>query len=284
MHPCLQRAYEIGVHAAHAQFEKVAKGEVITPLLGSLGAIPGIGGLPAGVAGGLTAERGDRLAAGLGAGLGSQLGGIGGLVGGGVLGAGAGYGVHRLAKALGSDIDPEKAMLIGSILGAGTGALGGGAYGAHKGRGLVTKESSTKTAEGAGPVSALGALPLVGPTAAGLASRAYSPPGEEDIIAPMTASRSLKGQLIGGLGGAALGAGGLALAKQLGLDTDVQPSTAALVGGLLGTGVGGAIGAHSGHQRGHDFVNALDESIASRDQDVLRNTLDRYGYRIAPAY
>lgn len=281
MHPCLQRAYEIGVHAAHAQFEKVAKGEVITPLLGS------ITPLGAGLAGGLTAPRGDRAAAGLGAGVGSLVGGWGGLLGGAGLGAGAGYGVHRLAKVLGHDIDPEKATLIGALIGGGAGTLGGGAYGAAKGRQLgleESKTSSTKTAEGAGPVSALGALPLVGPTAAGLASRAYSPPGEEDIIAPMTASRSLKGQLIGGLGGAALGAGGLALAKQLGLDTDIQPSTAALVGGLLGTGVGGAIGAHSGHQRGHDFVNALDESIASRDQDVLRNTLDRYGYRIAPAY
>lgn len=198
-----------------------------------------------------------------------------------------GLGVHRLAKALGHDIDPDTAFRIGALVGGLGGAMGGGAAGASAGRRLAIgpeKQSSAKTAEGAGPVSALGALPLVGPTAAGLASRAYSPAGEEDIIAPMTASRSLKGQLIGGLGGAALGAGGLALAKQLGLDTDIQPSTAALVGGLLGTGVGGAIGAHSGHQRGHDFVNALDESIASRDQDLLRSALDRYGYRIAPAY
>lgn len=281
MNQHLQTAYFLGAHAAQAEFEKVAKGEVITPVLGA------VSPLGAGLAGGLTAPRGDRAAAGLGAGVGSLVGGWGGLLGGAGLGAGAGYGVHRLARLLGHDIDPEKAVLLGALIGGGAGTLGGGAYGAAKGRQMgleESKEGSAKTAAGEGPVSALGALPLLGPTAAGLASRAYSPAGEEDVIAPMTASRSLKGQLIGGLGGAALGAGGLALAKQLGLETDVQPSTAAIVGGLLGTGVGGALGAHSGHQRGHEFVNALNESIAERDQNMLQSTLDRYGYRIAPAY
>ena len=204
MNQHLQKAYEVGAHAAHAEFEKIARGEVITPLLGA------VTPLGAGIAGGVSAPQGDRFAAGLGSGTGSLLGmGLGSVAGAG-LGGVTGLGVHRLAKALGKDIDPDKAFRIGALVGGLGGAMGGGAAGASAGRRLALgpeKTSNEKIAKGDMPVSALGAIPLVGPTAAGMASRAYSPAGEEDVIAPMTSSRALKGQLIGGLGGAALGAG-----------------------------------------------------------------------------
>lgn len=127
----LHKAYTLGSQQAQADFEKVARGEMVTPILGAMHP------LAAGIAGGVTAPDGDRWATGLASGGGSLLGTTaGGLLGAGA-GAAGGYGVHRLADLLGEDIDPETATSLGALIGGIGGGLGGGAYGAHLGRRLV---------------------------------------------------------------------------------------------------------------------------------------------------
>lgn len=127
-------------------------------------------------------------------------------------------------------------------------------------------------------IAGLGAIPAAGPALAGIAGRYASPEGESEIRGPAIASSSLRGQLLGGLGGAALGSGGLALAKEYGLDTKMKPSTAALLGGLLGTGVGGALGANLGQRSGGQFVDELEQAIANRDASQHYTSLYPYEY------
>jgi hypothetical protein len=275
MNQHLKLAYSIGANTAREHFEKTARGEVITPALGA------VSPLGAGIAGGVTAPEGKGWSTGASAGLGSLLGTVGGGAAGGVAGHLGGAGVHRLAKALGYDIDEEKAKDLGRLLGTMGGAMGGGAYGAHLGRrsalGEDAKEGAFKTARAPSDVAdvaaaGLGGIPLVGPAAAGLASGMSGPTGLRQTTGMATTGGSAVGQALGGLGGAAigggLGAGGAALYNALKRDPtlweritgggpqDIDPRRAAgigaLIGGGLGTVGGGIYGAHKGRGYGEE--------------------------------
>jgi|MudIll2142460700_1097286.scaffolds.fasta_scaffold00003_102 hypothetical protein len=280
MHPQLKTAYDMGARTAHADFMKMAKGEILTPLLGS------VTPLGAGVVGGLTAPKGHRAEAGTAAGIGSLAGGWGGLIGGAGLGAGAGYGIGRLAKALGADVDPEKALLLGTLLGGGIGTLGGGAYGAHKGRQMaledVPKQGSAKHAAGADIATPIaGAL---GPIPAALVGGLSSPEGQGFAGGAGAGGGALLGQIGGGLGGAALGGltgagiGKLidAIKGERGFFSRLHHGgSRAETGGALGLGLGGLAGTLGGGAYG-----AYKGRRATTDED-LGDALERLGYQTA---
>ncbi len=109
-----------------------------------------------------------------------------------------------------------------------------------------------------------GAVPLAGPAIAGQTGGIETAPGFGSHVGQRTAMGALQGQTIGGLGGAALGAGLGALApyagKALDIDAleDLEPGKGALIGALLGgglgAGVGGSIGAGRGRTKGEGEV------------------------------
>lgn len=279
MHPQLKTAYDMGARTAHADFMKVARGETITPIMGA------VSPLAAGVAGGISAPRGDRLAAGLGSGTGSLLGmGTGAFVGSG-LGAATGYGVHRLAKALGADVDQDKAVQLGMLLGGLGGGLGGGAAGASAGRRLALgndKEGSAKHAAGADIATPLaGAL---GPIPAALVGGLTSPEGQGFAGGAGAGGGALLGQLGGGLSGAALGGlGGAGIGKLIdaikgerGFFSRLHHGgSRAEQGGALGLGLGSLAGTLGGGAYG-----AYKGRKATTDDD-LTDALDRLGYQTA---
>jgi len=130
----------------------------------------------------------------------------------------------------------------------------------------------------------LGALPLVGPPAAGMAAQGTAP---QAGLAATTGSAF--GQALGGLGGAALGAGlgagGTALAKHLGADIDIEPGQAAQIGALLGGGLGmaggGAYGARKGQVTAKEvgeeqaqLADAMQQMALQERQQRMRQTLN----------
>ena len=148
MNPHLRNAYTLGVKDARTVFEKAAvDGDVLTSILGG---VPVAGPSLAGEASGQTTpfepkEMAARTSAG--AAKGQALGGVGGAL----LGAGLGAGSAALYNALREKEDPSLwqritgkepkgdvdllgAAGLGAALGGGAGMIGGGAYGAHKGR------------------------------------------------------------------------------------------------------------------------------------------------------
>jgi hypothetical protein len=141
----LNTAFTIGALTAQEEFNKIAEGEVLTPLMGG---VPGYGPALAGVAGGVTAPEGKGIAAaGRSAGgslLGQLLGGAGGAAGGAGLGAG---GAALYNKLTGSDVNVGGAGAIGAGLGGLLGTMGGGALGAHKGREKALGRTADKDKE-----------------------------------------------------------------------------------------------------------------------------------------
>lgn len=267
---------------------KTATGEILTP---ALGAIPGLSGPTlAGLSGGVTAPEGKGWSTATRSAGGSLLGQILGGTGGAALGGASGYGIGHLIKALGGDVDPERAAAIGASLGGLGGVVGGGAYGTHvarkQGLGIdknkgSEKEGSYKTARAPTDTSdvasaALGGLPILGPAAAGLASGMTGPPGLRQTTGMATTGGAAAGQALGGLSGAALGAGlgagGAALYNQyrdkslmhklfgkknlvekfLG-EEDIDIGKATGIGALLGGGLGTVGGGIIGAHKGRGY-------------------------------
>ena len=136
-----------------------------------------------------------------------------------------------------------------------------------------------RAAEGDALTSILGALPLAGAPLAGYAS-GKTTPWEPKEVAARTGSKAALGQTLGGLGGAALGAGlgggGVALAKHLGADIDMEPGRAAMLGALLGGGLGmaggGAYGAYKGRQEAKETASGerLEDLMEARQEEVAK--------------
>lgn len=127
---------------------------------------------------------------------------------------------------------------------------------------------------------AAGAIPLAGPAISGETGGIEVAPGFGRHVGQQTAMSALKGQTVGGLGGAALGAGlGAAtpwLGKQLDIEAleDLDPGKSALIGALLGgglgAGIGGGIGAHRGRQRGEREVGQTQALLQAQQQAALQ--------------
>lgn len=154
MHPHLHKAYSLGSQQALYDFEKNAArerpwgegsraGDILTPIVGGL---PLVGAPLAGALSQYTtplesSEVGAQTAQGSVAG--QALGGLGGAALGASLGGLTGY----LAKKYKPEweLDPERAASVGALLGGGLGMVGGGAYGAHRGRQSAQEEAKIET-------------------------------------------------------------------------------------------------------------------------------------------
>jgi len=312
----LQVAYTIGANTAKHDFEKEAAGaDIATPIAGALGT------LPAALAGGLTSPEGRGFAGGAGAGVGAGLGQIGGLVGGAGVGALGGAGIGKLIDAIKGERGllsrmyhggsrAERGAAIGGGIGGLAGILGGGAYGAYKGRRAGVgdmgedepeKEGSLKFGRAPSDASdvtsaALGGLPIIGPAAAGLASGMSGPRGLRQTTGMATTGGSAVGQALGGLGGAAVGAGlgggGAALYNALKRDptlweritgggpqdVDVGKATGlgAAIGGGAGVIGGGILGAHKGRGYGEERGERRDAVKAQIMQAMQQRAQQRY--------
>ena len=154
-------------------------------------------------------------------------------------------------------------------------------YGAKHARIMFEKYAAAGELE-AGDILARmgGAVPLAGPAIAGETGGVETAPGFGSHVGQRTAMGALRGQTIGGLGGAALG-GGLGamtpwLGKQLDIEAleDLEPGKSALIGALLGgglgAGVGGSIGAGRGREKGEQEVATTQELLQARQQAAMQ--------------
>ena len=165
MNPHLKKAYEIGSNTAHADFNKIARepSDISDVTSAALGGIPLLGPAAAGLASGMTGPAGLRQTTGMattgGSAVGQALGGLGGAALGAGLGGGGAALYNELMKRqfdptlweriTGKEperIDPMQAAQLGALLGGGAGLIGGGAYGAHAGRGYGEERGEQRDA------------------------------------------------------------------------------------------------------------------------------------------
>jgi hypothetical protein len=128
-----------------------------------------------------------------------------------------------------------------------------------------------------------GAVPLAGPAIAGETGGIETAPGFGSHVGQRTAMGALRGQTIGGLGGAGVGAGLGALAPWVGKQLDIEalenlePGKGALIGALLGgglgAGIGGSIGAGRGRTKGEEEVATTRELLNARHQAAMQSRL-----------
>lgn len=161
MHKYLQQARHLGAQEAYLHFQEIEKiaadeannqwgegsslGDVLTPILGGL---PLVGAPLAGYASGKTTPIspggvGAMTTAGTAAG--QAIGGLGGAGLGAGLGAGGAYLANLIKPEL--ELDPKRTALLGALIGGGAGLVGGGMYGAHKGR-QTTEEAAKREVMG----------------------------------------------------------------------------------------------------------------------------------------
>lgn len=162
MNKHLHQARNLGALQAQRRFQEIEKvaadaadgnqwgegsraGDILSPILGGL---PLVGAPLAGYASGKTtplSPGGVGAMTTAGSALGQAVGGLGGAG----LGAGLGAGGAALANWLKPELqlDPKRAAILGALLGGGAGLIGGGAYGAHKGR-QVTEEAAKREVMG----------------------------------------------------------------------------------------------------------------------------------------
>jgi hypothetical protein len=162
MNKYLQQARNLGAHRAQQHFQEIEKaaadaadenqwgegsraGDILSPILGGL---PLVGAPLAGYASGKTtplSPGGVGAMTTAGSALGQAVGGLGGAG----LGAGLGAGGAALANWLKPELqlDPKRAAILGALLGGGAGLVGGGMYGAHKGR-QATEEAAKQEVMG----------------------------------------------------------------------------------------------------------------------------------------
>lgn len=132
---------------------------------------------------------------------------------------------------------------------------------------------------------AAGAIPLAGPAVAGTTGGIEVGPGFGRHVGQRTALESMKGQTIGGLGGAAIGGGLGAAAPWLGEKLDIEaledldPKRSALIGALLGgglgAGIGGGIGAARGRSAGKQEVGQTEDILRAQQQAALQQRIQQ---------
>jgi hypothetical protein len=153
----LQQARNLGIKFAQSHFQEIEKiaveaaenewgegsraGDILTPILGGL---PLVGAPLAGYASGKTtplSPGGVGAMTTAGSALGQAIGGLGGAGLGAGLGAGGAYLANLIKPEL--QLDPKRAAMLGALLGGGAGVVGGGMYGAHRGR-QTTEEAAKR--------------------------------------------------------------------------------------------------------------------------------------------